>query len=52
MGSREEKVGAQRKLEVAFGGILEMVGVLFPIFYLTRLGTVLSLVSGMMFGVK
>jgi hypothetical protein len=29
-----------------------MVGVLFPIFYLTRLGMVHSLVSGMMYGVE
>jgi hypothetical protein len=55
MGSREE-VGAQRKLKVlmgwAFGGILEMVGVLFPIFYPTRLGMVLTLVSGIMYSVE
>jgi hypothetical protein len=55
MGSRE-KVGAQRTLEFligwAFGGILEMVGVLFPIFYLTWLGMVHTLVFGMMFGVE
>jgi hypothetical protein len=55
MGSREE-VGAQRKLEVlmgwAFGGILEMVGVLFPISCPTRLVMVLTLVSGMMYGLE
>jgi hypothetical protein len=45
MGSREE-VGAQRKLEVlmgwAFGGILEMFGVLFPIFYKVWDGSLIS----------
>jgi hypothetical protein len=55
MGSREE-VGAQRKLEVlrgwAFGGKLEMVGVLFPISYPTRLVMVLTLVSRMMYDVE
>jgi hypothetical protein len=52
----DTRFGAQRKLEVlmgwAFGGLLEMVGVLFPIFYLTRLAMVHSLVSGMMYGVE
>jgi hypothetical protein len=36
----------------AFGGILERVGVLFPTSFPTRLEMVLTLVSGMMYGVK